>query len=90
MNIPPTMRELKGRAQKLQPVIHLGHEGITATLVAALDQALRDHSLVKVRFVDHKDRRKVLSAELAAATGSRIILLVGHTVTLHRLPQAPD
>jgi RNA-binding protein len=82
----PTLRQLKARAQKLRPVIHLGHDGITDALAAALDQALADHGLVKVRFADHKSERKPLSAELATRTKSRQILLVGHTVTLYRTP----
>ncbi|MEY3480822.1 MAG: hypothetical protein RIQ71_1597 [Verrucomicrobiota bacterium] len=80
----PSLRELKARSQKLKPVIHVGHDGITDALVAALDKALADHGLVKVRFTDHKSERKPLAAELAARTNSRQILLVGHTVTLYR------
>lgn len=80
----PTIRELKARSQKLKPVIHVGHDGITDAVIAALDQALADHGLVKVRFTDHKSERKELAAELSAATSSRQILLVGHTVTLFR------
>ena len=87
MNKPePTLRELKARAQKLKAVIHVGHDGLTDALTAALDQALADHGLVKVRFADHKSERKPLSAELATRTNSRQILLVGHTVTLYRTP----
>lgn len=80
----PTLRELKARSQKLKPVIHLGHDGVTDALVAALNQALSDHGLVKVRFTDHKSERKQLAADLATRTSSRPILLVGHTVTLYR------
>jgi len=80
----PTLSELKSRSQKLKPVIHVGHEGITDALVTALDQALSDHRLVKVRFTDHKSERKQLAADLSARTSSRQILLVGHTVTLYR------
>jgi RNA-binding protein len=80
----PTLRELKARSQKLNPIIHVGHDGITDTLVAALDQALADHGLVKVRFTDHKTERKALAANLSTRTSSRQILLVGHTVTLYR------
>ncbi len=86
----PTLRELKARSQKLKPVIHVGHEGITDPLTAALDQALADHGLVKVRFTDHKAERKALAAELATRTNSRRILLVGHTVTLYRAPSHSD
>jgi RNA-binding protein len=83
----PTFRELKARSQKLKPVIHVGHDGITDAVVTALDQALADHALVKVRFTDHKAERKALAAELSTRTDSRRILLVGHTVTLYRAPQ---
>ena len=82
----PTLRELKSSSQKLKPVIQVGHDGITTALVAALDQAISDHGLVKVRFTDHKSERKQLAAELASSTSSRQILLVGHTVTLYRSP----
>ena len=82
----PKLRELKSRSQKLKPVIHVGHDGLTDALVAALDQTLSDHGLVKVRFTDHKSERKQLAAALAARTSSRQILLVGHTVTLYRAP----
>jgi len=82
----PTLRELKARAQKLKPVIHVGHNGIDDGLLAALDQALSDHGLVKVRFTDHKTERKTLAALMEQRTGARRILLVGHTVTLYRTP----
>lgn len=80
----PTLRELKARSQKLKPIIHVGHDGLGDPLIIALSQALDDHSLVKVRFTDHKSERKQLAKELAARTDARIILLVGHTVTLYR------
>jgi RNA-binding protein len=82
----PTLGELKARSQKLKPVIHIGHDGVTEAVLAALDQALADHGLVKVRFTDHKTERKQLSSDLATRTSSRRILLVGHTVTLYRTP----
>jgi RNA-binding protein len=82
----PTLRELKARSQKLKPVIHVGHDGATDALISALDQALSDHGLVKVRFTDHKSERKALSTDLSTRTNSRRILLVGHTVTLYRTP----
>ena len=84
----PSTRDLKARAQKLKPVIHIGHDGVTPGVVASLDQALSDHGLVKVRFTDWKERRKELSAELGSRTSSRLVLLVGHTATFHRAPSA--
>ena len=86
----PTLRQLKARAQKLKAVIHLGRDGMTDALTTALDQALADHGLVKVRFTDHKSERKELSASLATSAGARLILQVGHTATLYRTPLDPS
>lgn len=83
----PSLRELKARAQKLKPVIHVGHDGVNDAVIAALDQALKDHGLVKIRFTDHKNERKRLSDELVARTSARPILQVGHTTTIYRAPR---
>jgi RNA-binding protein len=80
----PNTRELKSRSQLLKPFIHVGRDGLSEKLLAALDQALSDHELVKVRFTEFKEQRKQLAAEMAERTGSRPILQVGHTVTLYR------
>ena len=82
----PTTRELKSRAQKLKPVVHIGHDGLSPNVLAALDQALADHGLIKVRFTDFKDQRKQLAADLVQKTGARLIHQVGHTAVLHRAP----
>jgi RNA-binding protein len=84
----PTTRELKARAQKLNPVIRIGRDGLSENLVAAMDQALNNHGLVKARFTECKDQRRELSSELAERTSSRLVLLVGHTATFYRQPTA--
>jgi RNA-binding protein len=80
----PTLRELKARAQKLKPVIHVGHDGVTEKLISALDQALDDHGLVKIRFTDHKAERKALTTQILEQCNARPVLLVGHTATIFR------
>ena len=77
-------RELKGRAQRLDPVARVGRQGVTGELIASLDAALARHELVKVKLVDHKDERKTLGGELAARTGSALVQVVGHVIVLFR------
>ena len=84
----PTMRELKARAQKLKQIIHLGHDGVTDALISAIDRALADHGLIKIRFTDHQSARKSLTAEILQRSGARPVLLVGHTATIYRQPAA--
>jgi RNA-binding protein len=81
------MRELKARAQLLQPTIRLGKGGATPEFLAELKKLLGLHGLVKMRFEDFKDQRKTLSRELAAVTGSTLVQQVGHTAVFFRAQQ---
>jgi len=87
---PPTLRELKSRAQLLDPAVRLGKEGVTPGFLTALGDALDRAGLVKVRFEAFKDERKTLSRRLAEETGSRLIQQVGHTAVYYRTPIVPE
>jgi len=78
------LRDLKARAQRLHPLLKIGHAGLTDAFFAALDRGLRDHELVKVKFDDLKDRKKELVPELAARTGAQLIQRVGNVAVLFR------
>ena len=57
---------------------------MTPGFLQSVDEALRHHALIKVKFDEFKDQRKTLAPELAAKTGSHLIALVGHVVVLYR------
>lgn len=75
---------LRSQAQSLSPVVMVGHDGITEGVIAALDQALTDHELVKVRFQDFKDMARDLAEELAQKTESTKIAVTGFTAVFYR------
>ena len=76
-------RELRGRAQRLEPAVFVGDAGITDGVLRALEEALRAHELVKVRMRQPTDK-KAMAAELGAASGATLVGLIGHTVVLYR------
>lgn len=80
----PRLRDLKGAAQLLSPLLQVGRAGVTPEFVAALDEALRARELVKIRFVEHKDEKKTLARALAEATRSRLVMQVGHVAVYYR------
>ncbi len=82
------MRALKARAQLLEPILKLGKSGVSAGFLAALDQALTDHELVKIRFDEFKEQKKVLAPQIAERTGSQLVMRVGHVAVFHRARQA--
>ena len=83
-------RFLRGQAHPLRPLVHVGEGGLSESLIGALDEALRDHELVKVRLREPADKRTA-ARELAAASRSALCGVVGHTVILYRPhPDAPQ
>lgn len=84
-------RHLRGLGHHLEPVVQVGKDGATEGLVAAVAQALLDHELVKVRIgTEAPVERKVLSEELATATGSALVQVLGRTCLLYkRHPKKP-
>jgi RNA-binding protein len=82
-------KHLRSLAHPLKPLVHVGDEGISPGVLCAVDQALLDHELVKVRLHEPAEK-KATARELAESTDSALCGLVGHTVILYRPhPDAP-
>lgn len=82
-------RYLRGLANPLKPVILIGKSGLTGQVIDAIDAALADHELIKVRFLELKEERKQLSAEIAGKTGSELAGLIGHVALFYRRNSDP-
>jgi RNA-binding protein len=77
-------RDLKARAQKLEPVVKLGHGGMSPAFLQSLDQALTQHGLVKMKFSDFKEERKTLAPRIAQETRSELVMQVGNVAVFFR------
>jgi RNA-binding protein len=77
---------LRGRAHKLQPVVYLGQKGVTRAVCDSLEDALDTHELVKVKFVENKEKetKQRFCAELEKRTGAGLAGLIGHVAILFR------
>jgi RNA-binding protein len=82
-------RLLRGLAQPRKAVVHVGSAGLSESVLAAVNAALLDHELIKVRLLEPDDKHGASEA-LAAAVGAHLCGLVGHTVILYRAhPEKP-
>ncbi len=81
---------LRAQAHHLKPVILVGAKGSTASLLKSVDQALNDHELIKVKFVEFKEAKKTISEEIAQATKSEIVGLIGNIAIFYRPNPNPD
>jgi RNA-binding protein len=85
MAIPNSLkRELKARAQLLEPVVKVGHAGVSDGFIEGLGRALDDHGLVKVRFTDFKEEKKRLAGEIAERVGAELVTRVGNVAVYYR------
>jgi RNA-binding protein len=81
--------ELRSEAHHLNPTVHVGQHGLTASLLGALDDALRTRELVKVKLRNKDDvKPKEMANSLATATNSAVVQVIGRTATLFR--ENPD
>jgi RNA-binding protein YhbY len=58
--------------------------GLSPQFLAALDDALKHHELVKVKFDFLKEQKKELAPQLAEKSGSHLVTRVGNVVVLFR------
>lgn len=82
-------RYLRGLGNALRPTVYLGKEGLSAAVIRSLEQAYANSELVKVRCERNipVDRRQA-GEQLAAATQSYLVQVLGNTLLLYR--PAPD
>ena len=81
--------ELRAEAHHLTPAVHVGHQGLTDTVLQTLDDALRTRELVKVALAKTTDvSAKDAAHQLAEKLGADVVQTIGRTCTLFR--ENPD
>ena len=85
-------RHLRALAHKIRPTVQVGKGGIDDGLVAAVDQALGDHELIKVKLGENAGVDRHDAAEqLAQKTKSEVAQVLGNIVILYRAdPEKPE
>jgi RNA-binding protein len=76
---------LKARAHPLEPIVSIGHDGLTDAVLKEIDRALTAHELIKVRANDgDRAARRVLLDTICAQTGAEPVQQVGKVLVLWR------
>lgn len=83
---------LRGLAHDLKPVVFIGQKGITDALKASINEALDAHELIKLKFVDFKEKsQKIEMAEaVEKLTGCQMAGMVGHIAIFYRQHKNPE
>lgn len=84
-------RHLRGLAHHLDPLVQVGKDGLSDAVVAAVDAALEQHELIKLRVLESAPvDRDEAAAALAERCGADVAGTVGRMVLLYkRHPRDP-
>ncbi len=86
-----TIKQLKGIGHHLNPIVIVGSQGITPTLLEELGRALNDHELIKVKIpAGSKQEREATAQALADATEATVINSIGRVCLLFRKNPEPN
>jgi RNA-binding protein len=78
-------RHLRALGHHLDPVVQIGKQGLVEGIVAAVDAALSQHELVKVRIgTECPDDRKDVAEQLAPAVKGQLAQVLGRTMLIYR------
>lgn len=79
---------LRGLAHDLKPLVQVGKEGVSPSVLDAIDRALEAHELVKVQIMAERDKRKTMAEEIEKGTNSDCAGQIGKMAIFYR--QQPD
>ena len=83
---------LRGIAHGLKPVVFIGQKGLTDALIRSTEEALDSHELIKIKFIDYKEKnqKNEIASALESRTGSHLAGMIGHIAILYRQHRDPD
>ena len=80
----PEIRKLKAAAQRMKATFKVGKAGLSPQFLQSVDEGLKHHELIKVKFDEFKEQKKELALVLAEKTSSHLIMQVGNIIVLYR------
>jgi putative YhbY family RNA-binding protein len=82
---PARRSELRARAHALSPVVMIGDKGLTDTVVAEVDRALKAHELIKVKAAtDDREARAAWMAQLCERLEAHPVQSIGKILVIWR------
>lgn len=91
MPIKLDRKYLRSLGHKLNPVVTVAGKGLTDAVLAEIDRALKDHELIKVRFVvGDRVVKKQLIAQVCEQLEAEEIQTIGHILLLFRKAKKPN
>ncbi len=78
--------ELRGQANRLEPLFQVGKGGISDALIAQTEDALRAHELIKLKVLleSAPEKPREIAEKLAEATGAQVVQVIGGSMIFYK------
>ena len=84
-------RRLRARAHALNPVVLIGNNGLTPSVVTEIDRSLKAHELIKIRASGMEyDEREEACLSICEQTGALPVQHIGKLLVIYRKNPDPD
>lgn len=82
---------LRAQGNKLDPIIHIGKEGISQAVIGQVEEALTDHELIKGRVLKNSlEEARDVANELADKCEADVVQVIGNVFLIFRRnPEEP-
>lgn len=83
---------LKGLAHDMKPLVFVGQKGLSPAVTKAVDESLEKHELIKVKFLDFKEKgqKEEMAGVIEKETASELVGMIGHIAIFYRRQNDPE
>ncbi len=88
---PAQKRFLSGEAHTLNPVVIIGKNGLTKSVLDEIDCALKSHELIKIKVASgEKDEREAMLDTICSDLAAHPVKHIGKTLVIYRQAEKPQ
>ena len=78
-------QNLKARAHPLKPIVMIGAAGLTASVLAEIERALKCHEVIKIRVMnDDREVRKVMLEQICIQLQAAAVQQIGKIFVIYK------
>lgn len=77
-------KALEKLAHDLNPVALIGGAGVEDAQIKNIDEALKHHELIKIKFNEFKEEKVELAQTIAEKCDATLVRIIGNTAILYR------
>ena len=78
--------ELRGMANRLEPLFHVGKSGVTPAVIAQTNEVFNTRELIKLKVLleSAPEKPREIAEKIAAETGSQVVQVIGKKIDLYK------